>query len=309
MAGSGRIRKGSGSKSKPSAGWTSAVFALAVAALAVSRWVRPHADDSLDVDAETDTDERVDYIRNALLKEGEAKFSGHHLTKIFNEYRDSDGLKQALASYHEGIKRTSRFSEEKYWDERYSKSESEFDWFGTWNDPGTEISLKPFVESALPSQVSEVLNLGCGNSRLAEELLNDGFSSVTSIDISQVAIDKMSQRFRHLPGLTFIKMDLMAMTFVNSSFDFIVDKGTLDALYTGSRELVKNAMPEIYRVLRPNGLFASMSFGSPENRRLLNATNGNEDAPLGWASFSYQHMQRQDGQGYHLYLMRKPGEH
>lgn len=40
----------------------------------------------------------------------------------------------------------------------------------------------------------QVLELGCGNSQLCEELYKDGVTKMTCIDISAVAVEKMQQR-------------------------------------------------------------------------------------------------------------------
>lgn len=40
----------------------------------------------------------------------------------------------------------------------------------------------------------QVLELGCGNSQLCEELYNDGVTELTCIDISAVAVEKMQKR-------------------------------------------------------------------------------------------------------------------
>lgn len=40
----------------------------------------------------------------------------------------------------------------------------------------------------------QVLEIGCGNSRLSEELYKDGVTDITCIDISTVAVEKMQNR-------------------------------------------------------------------------------------------------------------------
>lgn len=39
-----------------------------------------------------------------------------------------------------------------------------------------------------------MLELGCGNSQLCEELYRDGITELTCIDLSPIAVDKMKQR-------------------------------------------------------------------------------------------------------------------
>lgn len=42
-----------------------------------------------------------------------------------------------------------------------------------------------------------ILMVGCGNSRLSEDMFDDGFASLTNIDVSRVVIDQMAARCRY----------------------------------------------------------------------------------------------------------------
>ena len=42
---------------------------------------------------------------------------------------------------------------------------------------------------------------GCGNSRLSEEMYEDGYRSITNIDISRVVVDQMAARCRDMEGM------------------------------------------------------------------------------------------------------------
>ena len=44
--------------------------------------------------------------------------------------------------------------------------------------------------------------------------------------------------------MAFMKMDAMNMTFPSESFDVVLEKGTLDALYTGSADFASKASRE-----------------------------------------------------------------
>lgn len=49
--------------------------------------------------------------------------------------------------------------------------------------------------SSLPEPTAaEILDLGCGNAKLSEELFDHGYRRVTGLDISPVAIDSMRER-------------------------------------------------------------------------------------------------------------------
>lgn len=241
-------------------------------------------------------DDRMQYVRGALFTN-----NGYAFDRRNNDKSDHEQLEIIQARAED---RRSRFSKADYWEERYKKTTKEFDWFGTWNSD-TAIRIKPEVEPFFPSQINSILNIGCGNSRLGEELYKDGYKGIMNIDISQSAVDKMSQKFAGNSELSFMQMDITNMTFADASFDVVMDKGTLDALYTGLPAGVKLAVAHIYRMLTPGGVFVSMSFGAPINRRDLNSTSGVEGELGGWGSFETTVLRRED-QDYHLYLMTKP---
>ena len=63
-------------------------------------------------------------------------------------------------------------------------------------------------------------------------------------------------------------MDATQMSFPDQEFDFVVDKGTLDALLCGSgREL--SFLKEVSRVTKENGKLIVISHGSPSMRQQL----------------------------------------
>jgi len=203
------------------------------------------------------------------------------------------------------------FSDADYWEKRYTSNKKErYDWYGTWNSQSS-ITIKPHVLSFMPEPSRPILNVGVGNSRFPEELHNDGYSNVVSIDISSFAVNAMSKQLAGKGGLSFLQMDASQMTFPDGSFRTVFEKGTLDALYTGSKELVEATVAQVYRVLQPNGTFISTTFGSPETRQELNHTTtiATSQQPSGWESFKTIVLNRGDDSGaekIYIYIMKKP---
>lgn len=205
------------------------------------------------------------------------------------------------------------FADAAYWDERYGTGGiRNYDWYGTWSSQ-SRLTIRPHVLPFMPPHSGRILQLGCGNSRLAEELADDGYEEIVNIDISQVVIDQMSRKHSTLSGVSFHQMDATTMSFDNNSFDAVFEKGTLDALSTGSFELVRKVVAEVFRVLRPGGVFVSLSFGVPETRKELNSTGGHST----WQRFQTIELEsgadsenggavNDDSRAYHLYLMTKP---
>jgi len=202
---------------------------------------------------------------------------------------------------------TQSFGDMAYWDDRYAKATKDhYDWYGTWNLG--QLTIRQHVLPFMPVSTEHILQIGCGNSRLAEELLDDGYSNIVNVDISQKVVDKMADRFSGRQGLKFLQMDATSMSFENNSFDVVFEKGTLDAMYTGSPDLVRRTVLEVLRVLRSGGLFVSLSFGIPETRKELNASG----VPT-WARFRTMTLGDEDvadvgsadSRAYQLYLMTK----
>ncbi|CAE8590636.1 unnamed protein product [Polarella glacialis] len=166
-----------------------------------------------------------------------------------------------------------------FWDARFKDSEGMFDWYATYEELGDVFRefCPPPPSPAKPDQfqctghsgaetdegdsVDSVLVVGCGNSAFSAELHAAGYRGITNIDISIAAVAKMESRFQDL-GMQWQVMDATHMSFGDALFDVAVDKGTLDALMGGGSsgsETVKSMVAEVWRVLRPEGLFVLVS--------------------------------------------------
>ena len=75
--------------------------------------------------------------------------------------------------------------------------------------------------------------VGCGNSKMSEEMAADGYPWVTNMDISPVVLHKMKDVYEKHNNYDFIALDATKMNFRDNSFDLCIDKGTFDALACG----------------------------------------------------------------------------
>ena len=82
----------------------------------------------------------------------------------------------------------SDYGSPQYWDDRYKESEKPFDWYFGWK------RLSKEIEHHFSSS-DEVLVLGCGNSEMSADMLDDGFPRITSIDISPSVIVQMKEKY------------------------------------------------------------------------------------------------------------------
>ncbi|KAJ1452938.1 S-adenosyl-L-methionine-dependent methyltransferase [Pelagophyceae sp. CCMP2097] len=142
------------------------------------------------------------------------------------------------------------YGKTQYWDDRYEKDPAPFDWYQRW------AGLRTIV-GAHARKSGDVLIVGSGNSRLGADMLDEGYKSVTSIDISRVVTSQMAFSASH-PKLHFLHMNACALEFADESFDVAVAKATLDVIMCGEGSLDKVCF-EMSRVLRPSGTFFVVS--------------------------------------------------
>ena len=102
-----------------------------------------------------------------------------------------------------------------------------YDWIADWD------SLKDLLTPQLFPLSSKILMVGCGTSRLSEELFANGYHDITNVDIDVDTIDTMRQRHHDKVGMgmSWLAADITRCNgFGDESFDIAIDKGTLDAL-------------------------------------------------------------------------------
>lgn len=66
---------------------------------------------------------------------------------------------------------------------------------------------------------------------MSEEMFDDGYESITNIDISQTSIKAMGEKYKEKgPNFKYTQMDVRAMEYPENSFDAVIDKGTFDSV-------------------------------------------------------------------------------
>lgn len=149
-----------------------------------------------------------------------------------------------------------------YWEERYTRDADPFDWYQRWS--GIKDITSQYIQ-----QNHQILNIGAGNSRLSEEMYDDGYIHIMNIDISQVVTRAMQEKHRDkAPTMQYRQMDALSLEFSDSSYDAVLDKGTLDAVLCGENSTPNTfqMLSEVYRVLTATGVYVVVSYGVPENR-------------------------------------------
>lgn len=175
-------------------------------------------------------------------------------------------------------KNIENYRKKEYWDERYERfshspnnSESldkDYEWFKSYAD--IKEHLSPFL-----SPSSRILVLGCGNSRLGQDLYEDGYQNVVNVDYSEVVIKNMKIKY---PLIEWKVADIRCMPcLADKSFDLIIDKGTIDALMCDNGDIwnpsdqvvsdVERTVSEVKRLLDKDGVFFYLTFGQPHFRK------------------------------------------
>ncbi|KAJ1632152.1 S-adenosyl-L-methionine-dependent methyltransferase [Pavlovales sp. CCMP2436] len=158
-----------------------------------------------------------------------------------------------------------RYADASYWSERYTYDPEPFDWFQRF---GTCGAFRHAIREAVPKP-DQVLVVGAGTSRLAEEMFAAGYSNIFNLDISPVACKLLDERYERMGGLPIDNRigDVQALSFNDASFDTIIDKGTLDALLCAESAVGLAMLSEISRVLRSSGgIFVHVTDCPPDKR-------------------------------------------
>ncbi|XP_063935953.1 uncharacterized protein LOC108225365 isoform X2 [Daucus carota subsp. sativus] len=200
-----------------------------------------------------------------------------------------------------GPSSTLEYLNPQYWDERFS-TEEHYEWFKDYSH------FQHLIKEHFKPN-SSVLELGCGNSQLCENLYNDGVTELTCIDISAVAVEKMQRRLlsKGYPDIRVVEADMLDLPFSDEAFDVVIEKGTMDVLFVDSGDpwnprpatldKVMAMLKGVHRVLKPDGVFISITFGQPHFRRpIFCAPDFNWS--MEWSTFG-------DGFHYFFYILKK----
>ncbi|CAH1395829.1 unnamed protein product [Nezara viridula] len=150
------------------------------------------------------------------------------------------------------------FSKAEYWDAFFKqRGTRSFEWYGEY--PELCVYLHKYMKPK-----DNILVVGCGNSKLGEDLYDVGYRQITNIDISKTVIKQMKlANVSKRPELIFEEMDATHMSFEAETFSVVFDKGTFDALMPDEEpdtlNNIKKYVEEIDRVMRIGGRYIVVS--------------------------------------------------
>eukprot|EP00899_Mesostigma_viride_P010048 jgi/Mesvir1/19044/Mv12806-RA.1 len=229
------------------------------------------------------------------------------------------------------------YAEREFWDTRHAEGEigSTTDANNEWYVGYEKISQ--FLSDHIPSKDAAVLEIGCGMSRLSLSMAADGYRNLQAVDYSEVCIERLTdgqeqelqrrangnaepsgtlelssdgaapgtsgpREHKHPPcRVNFQVMDIRKMSFADSTFAAVIDKGLLDTLLNSnnSAQDVGAALREVHRVLAPGGRYLLFTHSEVEARRehlML--------GELGW-TLAGSHPIQKNMAVFHLHVLQK----
>jgi SAM-dependent methyltransferase len=149
---------------------------------------------------------------------------------------------------------------QEHWDRVFSTKP---DNMVSWYQHMPETSLRLIRACRLPLD-ARIVDIGAGASRLPDALLPEGFSNITVLDISPVALTKIRERLVGKAGsLCFVAVDITKWQSIDG-FDLWHDRAVLHFLTEGADRLAYANV--LRRVVRPGGfvLIAGFAPTGPE---------------------------------------------
>jgi len=148
-----------------------------------------------------------------------------------------------------------------YWEHIYdTKQLDQVSWFREHLDN----SLKMILQTGVAKYAS-VIDVGGGSSTLVDDLLDDGFTDLTVLDISGTALDASKERLgSRSTQVNWVEADITAAILPQDHFDVWHDRAVFHFLTNveDRRKYVELAM----RAIKPGGhiIVASFGLGGPE---------------------------------------------
>ncbi|KAI9015872.1 S-adenosyl-L-methionine-dependent methyltransferase [Phycomyces nitens] len=157
------------------------------------------------------------------------------------------------------------FHEKSYWESRFEK-EDHFEWLLSWS------ALKPLVESYLDPN-EPILHIGCGNSKLAFHLADDGYPKVINVDYAENVIQQMkADTASKYDGVEWYTGDclndllfLLNKQDIQEGFSVVVDKSLCDTIACGDDDdqtSQQKLAHQVGSVVRFGGVWLCVSFSS-----------------------------------------------
>lgn len=165
----------------------------------------------------------------------------------------------------EGVYDRGEYSKAQFWEDRMKETKGFFDWYVEFDE------LKRYVERSGCPKDGKILMVGCGNSKLSEQMYDAGFHNIINVDIAPTIINLMKEHHdKKEKFMEWTVMDCTDMPFKDQSFDLVIDKGTVDAVICGDDLTpVLTMLREMCRVTKISGHTMIVSNAAPQSRKMI----------------------------------------
>ena len=155
---------------------------------------------------------------------------------------------------------------ETFWNNKYNNNET------GWDLKSPSTPLKEYIDQ-IENKDIKILIPGCGNAYEAEYLLEKGFTNITLIDISEVVVEKIKEKFKDNLHIRVIHQDFFEF---DEQFDLILEQTFFCALDPNLRQKYSIKMNQI---LTKDGKLVGV---------LFNRDFGNTEPPFGGNKTEYE---------------------
>ena len=129
----------------------------------------------------------------------------------------------------------------------------------SWYRPHLEVSLQ-LIEEAAPNRDSQIIDVGCGESTLVDDLLTRGYRNLSVLDVSSTALDVAKERLGDNAGtVNWLCGDVTTIAFTRHQYDVWHDRAVFHFL-TDPRDRA-GYVRQVARAVKPGGHVIVATFG------------------------------------------------
>ena len=100
----------------------------------------------------------------------------------------------------------------------------------SWYRPHLDVSLQ-LIDEAVPSRDAKIIDVGGGESTLVDDLLDRGYSNLSVLDLSSIALDVAKTRLgNRARAVNWLYGDVTTFAFASNEYDFWHDRAVFHFL-------------------------------------------------------------------------------
>ncbi len=144
-----------------------------------------------------------------------------------------------------------------HWDKVYAtKAVDDVSWF----QPHAEMSMRMIQTSGI-ARGAAIIDVGGGASTLVDDLLDDGYSNLTVLDLSGAALNESRRRLdARAANVNWIEADITQVKLAPHSLDLWHDRAVFHFLTTAEDRAAY--VQQVLRALKPGGHVIMATFGA-----------------------------------------------